>query len=70
MATKPFPIDLTRLLAPYKGEWVALSQDETRILGHGKTIEEALGLAKSKKEKERPLLLRVPDDEGTGFVLI
>lgn len=60
MATKPFPIDLTHLLAPYKGEWVALSQDETRILGHGKTIEEALSLAKSKKDGDRPLLMKVP----------
>ena len=70
MATKPFPIDLTHLLAPHKGEWVALSHDETRILGHGKTIEEALVQAKSKKEDERPLLIKVSDDEGTGFVRI
>ena len=69
MPTKPFPIDLTRLLAPYKGEWVALSPDETRMLGHGKTIEEALTLAKGKEEG-RPLLIKVPDDEGAGFVLI
>lgn len=69
MPTKPFPIDLTHLLAPYKGEWVTLSQDETRILGHGKTIEEALAMAKGKEE-ERPLLIKVPDDEGAGFVLI
>ena len=69
MPTKPFPIDLTRLLAPYKGEWVALSSDETRMLGHGKTIEEALTLARGKEEG-RPLLIKVPDDEGAGFVLI
>ena len=69
MATKPFPIDLTRLLAPYKGEWVALSSDETRILGYGKTIEETLTMAKGKEET-RPLLIKVPDDEGAGFVLI
>ena len=69
MPTTPFPIDLTRLLAPYKGEWVTLSQDETRLLGHGKTIEEALMMAK-KKEEERPLLIKVPDEEGAGFVLI
>jgi hypothetical protein len=69
MPTRPFPIDLTRLLAPYKGEWVALSSDETRILGHGKTIEETLALAKGKEEA-RPLLIKVPDDEGAGFVLI
>ena len=69
MPTQPIPLDLTKLLAPYKGEWVALSHDETRMLGHGKTIEDALAMAK-KSEEGRPLLIRVPDDEGAGFVLI
>ncbi len=69
MPTKPIPIDLTKLLAPYKGEWVALSHDEKRVLGHGKTIEEALSMAR-KAEEGRPLLIKVPDDEGGGFVLI
>ncbi len=66
MPTKPIPIDLTRLLAPYRGEWVALSHDEKRILGHGKTIEEALSTA--KEIEGRPLLMKVSDD--LGFVLV
>ena len=66
MPTKPIPIDLTKLLTPYKGEWVALSHDEKRILGHGKTIEEALSSAKGTEE--RPLLMKVSDD--LGFVLV
>ena len=66
MPTKPIPIDLTKLLTPYKGEWVALSHDEKRILGHGKTIEEALSTAKGTEE--RPLLIKVSDD--LGFVLV
>lgn len=69
MPTKPIPVDLTKLLAPYKGEWVTLSQDETRLLGHGQTIEDALAMAKQKTE-ERPLLIKVPDEQGAGFVLI
>ena len=69
MATKPLPIDLTKLLAPHKGEWVALSSDETRILGYGQTIEVALSMAKGKGT-DRPLLMKVPDDEGAGFALI
>ena len=63
---RPMPIDLTKLLKPYIGEWVALSHDETRVLGHGKTIDEAL--AHVKKEEGRPLLMKVP--ESPGFVLI
>ena len=67
-ATQPLPVDLTKLLKPYKGEWVALSQDEKRILGHGKSLDEALAAAR-KVEEGRPLLIKVPD-ESVGFVLI
>ena len=67
-ATQPLPIDLAKLLKPYKGEWVALSQDEKRILGHGKSLDEALAAAR-KVEEGRPLLMKVPD-ESVGFVLI
>ena len=67
MPTKPIPIDLTRLLAPYKGEWVALSHDEKSVLGHGKTIEVALSEAECAAQG-RPLLMKVSDD--LGFVLV
>ncbi len=66
--TRPLPIDLTELLKPYKGQWVALSQDERRILGHGKSLDEALAAAR-KVEEGRPVLIKVPD-ESVGFVLI
>ncbi len=67
--TKPFPIDLSKLLKPHKGQWVALSQDEKQVLGYGKSIDEALAMAKRVSAHERPLLIKVPD-EGSGFVLI
>ena len=66
-STKPEPTDLTKLLKPYMGEWVALSQDEKRVLGHGKSIEEALTEAKEKGENH-PFVIKVPDNHG--FVLI
>ena len=69
MATTAFPIDLRELLKPYKGEWVALSHDEKQVLGHGKTIDEALSMAKSKSPDERPVLIKVPS-EGERFVII
>lgn len=69
MATTVFPIDLRDLLKPYRGEWVALSHDEKRALGHGKTIAEALSMAKSKSPDEKPVLVKVPS-EGEGFVII
>ena len=66
---KPFPINLVKLLKPYQGEWVALSQDEKQVLGHGKTIDEALAKARDASAHEPPLLIKVPD-KGAGFVLI
>ncbi len=60
-ATKPISINLTRLLRPYKGQWVALAQDEKRVLGHGKSLDEALAAAR-KVEEGRPLLVKVPDE--------
>ncbi|MBI4356253.1 MAG: hypothetical protein HY597_07415 [Candidatus Omnitrophica bacterium] len=61
------PIDLTKLLAPYKGEWVALSQDEQQVLGHGKTIDEALAGAK-KYGEHRPIIIKAPD-QYSAFLL-
>ena len=52
--------DLPKLLGPYKGEWVTLSNDETRVVGHGKTIEEAIAQAK-KQGENRPVLIKSPD---------
>jgi len=54
------PIDLTAVLkdAP-AGEWIALSRDEQRIVGTGKTLDEALSEAKKQGEGE-PIVLKVP----------
>ena len=70
MPTQPLPIDLTKLLAPYKGQWVALSPDEKHVLSHGDDISQILAEAEKKlSEGERPFLVKVPDGNG-GFVLI
>ena len=67
MPTQRIPIDLVKLLRPHQGEWVALSHDEKKVLGHGKSIDAALAGAK-KYGEPRPLLMKVPDRHG--FVLI
>lgn len=53
-------VDLSKVLkdAPI-GEWIALSRDRTKILGTGKTLEEALNAAK-KTGEEDPIVLKVP----------
>ncbi len=54
------PIDLTQILknAP-AGDWIALSRDENDIVGTGKTVEEAIRLARVAGE-ENPIVMKIP----------
>jgi hypothetical protein len=52
--------DWTKLVRAYKGLWVALAEDETTVLGTGKTVRIALDSAK-KKSNKMPFLTRVPE---------
>ena len=67
MATAPTPVNLAELLAPYKGEWVALSHDANTVLGHGPTIDDAIKQARDKGEN-RPILIKAPD-KNSAFLL-
>jgi hypothetical protein len=59
-ATNMKPRDLSLVLkdAP-AGEWIALSFDQTRIMGHGETVDDAVNAAKLAGE-HRPVLLKMP----------
>lgn len=57
------PINLGKLLSPFKGEWVTLSHDEKRVLGHGNDINDALRQARDKGE-DRPILIKAPDEHS------
>lgn len=52
-------MDFTLIFQKYKGLWVALSSDEKKIVGKGKTLESAVREAKRKGVKV-PLLFKVP----------
>jgi hypothetical protein len=54
------PIDLTKVLkdAP-AGDWIALSRDEHRIVGTGKTVDEAIRIAHQSGE-DSPIVMKVP----------
>ena len=52
--------DWTKLVKAYKGLWFALAEDETTVLGAGKTVRSALDAAK-KKSNEMPFLTHVPN---------
>lgn len=52
--------DWTKLIKAYKGLWVALAEDETTVLGAGKTVNAAL-LAAKKKSPKMPFLTHIPE---------
>lgn len=60
------PRHLARLLEPYAGKWVALSNDEKLVLGVGDTIDIALEQAREKGEFN-PLLIKAPDSSVSAF---
>ena len=52
-------IDMTRIMKKYPGYFVALSYDRKRVLGKGRTPEEALKEANKKGYKD-PILTKIP----------
>lgn len=42
---------MTEDVLNYRGEWVALSGDLQRVVGHGKTAREAVAMAKESYEE-------------------
>lgn len=53
--------DWTKLYKKYKGLWVALAEDEVTVLGVGKTVKEAVTVAR-KKSAQTPFLTRIPEN--------
>ena len=52
-------IDMTPIIRKYPGYFVALSYDRKKVLGKGRTPEEALKEANRKGYKD-PLLTKIP----------
>ncbi len=52
-------IDMTPIMKKYPGYFVALSHDRKKVLGKGRTPEEALKEANKKGYKD-PILTRIP----------
>ena len=52
-------LDALRNAAPNR--WVALSQDETKVVGEGDTFDEAASAAEANGESD-PVLVRIPED--------
>jgi hypothetical protein len=54
------PTDWTHLFKRYKGQWVALADDETTVIAAAPTAKEALATSASKGASD-PILYRVPE---------
>jgi len=59
--------DLSKILEPYSNEWVALSEDEEKVVSHGKTVKEVIEKAKEKGVNS-PIVTKVPIEYG-NYVL-
>ena len=64
---KSTPIDLTELIEPYPGQWVALTPDEKRVVGASPDLDKALKQAKAKGFS-RPFIVKSPSYEMVGFL--
>lgn len=56
-------IDLTKVLKGYTSGWVALSSDYEKVVGHGKTLREALNKAYKKRAK-KPVVMQASKSYG------
>jgi len=56
-------VDLTNILEPYVNKWVALSSDQTRVVGSGGSPKIAIEQAGHKGEKN-PVIMFVPAISG------
>jgi len=56
-------IDLTEILAPFPNRWVALSEDQSRVIGSGATLKDAMAEAQQTGEA-KPVVLFVPGISG------
>ena len=52
-------VDWTKTYEHYKGQWVALEDDEVTVIASAETAKQALEEAQ-KKGREKPILFRVP----------
>ena len=56
-----------RLIEPFAGEWVTLSSDKKKVVGHSKKMETALDQAYQKGIKH-PFLIKAPDASTAAFI--
>ena len=58
--------DLSKLIEPFEGQWVALTTDEKKVVGASCNLDAALKQAKAKGIS-LPLIIKSPSPELVGF---
>ncbi len=54
----------TSLFANYKGQWVALKNDETTVISSGDKLAEVIQMAENKGY-QRPVIAKIPKKDVT-----
>lgn len=54
-------IDWTRIVKKYKGQWVALKDDNKTVIASGPTLKVAIDKAKEKGYSD-PIMTRMPNE--------
>ena len=57
----PKPIDLSDILRPYIGKWVAMTQDRSEVIASASTFKAVLRAVRRKRPPYLPLVMKVPD---------
>jgi len=52
-------LDFTKIIKKYRGKWVALTEDEKKVISFSKSAKKTLEEAKKRGHKN-PILFRVP----------
>jgi hypothetical protein len=52
-------INISHLFPKYEGQWVAFAQDQTTVVGSGKTLKTAITKAQ-KSGLKSPIMFKVP----------
>lgn len=61
--------DISKLLATVpKGAWVALSNDEGRVVAYAADLQEAIQKARAAGEND-PVVIRVPEAGSTSLIV-
>lgn len=59
--------DVGQLIEPFPGQWVTLSSDKKKVVGHSKRMQTALNQAYNKGV-ENSFLIKSPDGNIAAFI--